>query len=186
MNTIMLPHSKRLYVVIGRRAVAGRLLDLAALLALRGPLQILDCGNRANPHPLARELRRLTDDPVRAFQNIQTSRAFTCYQVVVLLDQTAERLQENRPVLVFDLLATFYDESVSFLEGRRLLEHALQRIVEISRGAPVVVSASPPPAEFPQRKVYLDRLCRLADEIWDEPAPGDEKPQQMSLFAAGG
>ena len=31
----------------------------------RGPLLMLDCGNRANPLPLVRELRRLTHDPVR-------------------------------------------------------------------------------------------------------------------------
>lgn len=186
MNTLTLPTQNRLYVVIGRHAATGQLLDLSARLALLGPIQILDCGNRANPYPLIRELRRLTGDPVRALQQVQMARAFTCYQVNTLLDEAASRQAPSKPVLVFDLLSSFYDESVSYGESRRLLELALKRIKEISSRAPVVVSAAPPPTEFPQRKAFGEHLCSLADEIWEEVAPLVNQPMQLPLFAPGG
>ena len=91
MDTLTLPDSNELYVVVGGHLAAGRLLDLAARLSLRGPLLLLDCGNRANPIPLVRELRRLTQDPVKPLSNIQTARAFTCYQVTALLEDAASR-----------------------------------------------------------------------------------------------
>ena len=91
MQILTLPTTNQFYVIVGGQSAAERLLGLAAQLALRGPLLLLDCGNRANPLPLARELRRLTPDPVAALRGIQSARAFTCYQVVTLLEETASR-----------------------------------------------------------------------------------------------
>ena len=186
MDALIVPTQNRLYVVVGRHAAAERLLDLTARLALRGPVLILDCGNRANPYPLARELRRLTNDPVRALRNIQTARAFTCYQVITLLEGTARRPAPYYPVLIFDLLATFYDESVSYAESRRLLKLTLTLIQDISRGSPLMISAAPPHSDFPQRKHFLEALCERADEIWEEAPPPDNTAHQLSLFASGG
>lgn len=185
MDAIILPNANEFYLVVGRRAAAGRLIELAARLALRGPLLVLDCGNRANPQTLARELRRRTNDPVGALRNVVSARAFTCYQVVTLLDQTAGR-PIQQPVLIFDLLATFYDESVSYREGRRLLEHSIQQIQAIRRNAPVVASAAPPPDEFPQRQTFLNRLCSQAGEVWQEQLALAQELQQLPLFTEGG
>lgn len=185
MDALILPHTNEFYVVVGRHAAAERLLELAAQLALRAPLLVLDCGNRANPQALARSLRRFTNDPVGALQRIESARAFTCYQVVTLLEQTANR-PVQKPVLIFDLLATFYDESVSYREGRRLLEYAISQIQAIRRSAPVVASASPPPSEFPQRLAFLSHLCNRAEEVWQEQAAPVQEPQQPPLFNGEG
>jgi len=182
MEALTLPNSNQFFVVIGGRAAAGRLLDLAARLALNGPLFLLDCGNRANPLPLVRELRRQTNDPVRALGNIRAARAFTCYQVVALLEQFGF-FPLQPPVLIFDLLASFYDESVSFAEGRRLLEQCLRCLTHIHRSAPLLVSARPPLAGFPERKVFLEMLCGLAERCWIEETPQAQPPQQMSFFS---
>jgi hypothetical protein len=181
MDAITLPTTTQLYVVVGGQPAASHLLDLAARLALRGSLLLLDCGNRANPLPLVRELRRLTNDPVTALHNIQTARAFTCYQVATLLEQTA-RLPYQQPVLIFDLLATFYDENITYAESRRLLEHSLRCITQIRRSAAVVVSARPPLAAFPERKAFLEMVCGLSDRFWVEETPSADLPQQLSLF----
>ncbi|MCE1254063.1 MAG: hypothetical protein LWX83_11010 [Anaerolineae bacterium] len=181
MDILALPDSNQLYVVVGGHAAAGRLLNLAARLAVRSPLLILDCGNRANPIPLARELRRLTHDPVRALSNIHTARAFTCYQVIALLENAIHRPQKY-PVLIFDLLATFYDESVPYSEGRRLLEECIQLIGYIRLTSPLVVSAKPPPADFPERKSFLERICGFADQFWVEEMPPDALSRQLSFF----
>lgn len=185
MDAIILPSSNEFYVVIGRRAAAERLIELAARLALRGPLLILDCGNRANPQWLARELRRRTNDPVGALRNVRSARAFTCYQVVALLEQTSGRPLQQ-PVLIFDLLATFYDESVSYREGRLLLEYAIKRIQAIRQNAPVVASAAPPPEDFPQRQTFLNHLCSQAGEVWQEQLALAQESQQLPLFTGRG
>ncbi|GAP14328.1 hypothetical protein LARV_02095 [Longilinea arvoryzae] len=181
MDAITLPETNQLYVVVGGRAATQRLLDLAARLALRGPLLLLDCGNSANPLPLVRELRRLTIDPVRALGNIQLARAFTCYQVKALLEQVAF-FPAQQPLLIFDLLATFYDESVSDAEGRRLLEQSLHCIRHVRRSAPVLISVRQPPADFPEREAFVDLLCGFADQCWLEERVEPPPPAQMSLW----
>lgn len=182
MNKLALPETNQFYLVIGGAVAAGRLLDLAARLALRGPLLILDCGNRANPLPLARELRRLTSDPVAALGNAGAigARAFNCYQVTALIANVANRPQ-CCPTLVIDFLAAFYDESIAYHEGRRLLEQTLARLIQISRSAPVVVSAKPPPIDFPERNTFLEMLCRISDQIWNEESPQTQSPRQLSF-----
>jgi hypothetical protein len=182
MNAITLPDINQLYVVVGCPA-ASHLLDLAARLALRGPLLLLDCGNRANPLPLAKELRRLTNDPVAALGNMgaKGARAFNCYQVAALIGNAANRPIQY-PVLIFDLLAAFYDESVSYHEGRRLLDQSLSHITHIRRSAPLVVSAKPPPDDYPERKAFLEMLCRVSDQIWTEESSRAQLPQQLSFL----
>ena len=182
MDTITLPDANQLYVIIGGQTAAGRLLDLAAYLALRGKLLILDCGNRANPLPLVRELRRLTCDPVQALGNIRMARAFTCYQVVALLEQAGSS-PIQQPVLIFDMLASFYDESVPYAEGRRLLEQSLRCMTRLHRSAPLLVSARPPLADFPERRAFLEMLCHISDRYWIEETPQAPLPQQLSFFS---
>ncbi len=181
MDTITLPASNQLCVVIGGRLASGRLLEMAAHLALRGPLLLLDCGNRANPLPVVRALRRLTHDPLQALEHIQAARAFTCYQVAALFEQVSRR-PGPQPILIFDLLATFYDESVSYADGRRLLEHSLGCIDRLRQSAPVLVSARPPLADFPERSTFLDLLCHLSDRYWIEEIPAASTPRQGALF----
>jgi hypothetical protein len=182
MNELILPNSNKLYFVVGGGAANDRLLDLAAHLAIKGQLLILDCGNRANPLPLVRELRRLTYDPVRALANIRVARAFTCYQVTALLEGQANQ-PIQQPVLFFDLLATFYDESLTYIEGRRLLEQSLRCMTHICQSAPLLASSRPPPAEFPERKPFLELVCNQSDVLWLEEAPIVSQPEQLSFLS---
>jgi hypothetical protein len=183
MDEIALPNANQLYTVIGGREAASRLLELSARLALVGPLLILDCGNHANPLPIARQLRRLTGDPVGALGNIQAARAFTCYQVVVLIEQLEQRTPIQQPVIIFDLLASFYDESIDYREGLRLLEHALDCLARVRSTAPLLVSARPPLADFPERKTFVEMLLRISDRFWIEEAPAPPAQLQLSLFS---
>lgn len=182
MDILSIPETNQLYVVIGGREATRRLLDLTARLALRGPLLLLDCGNRANPLAIVRELRRLTADPLAALQHVRVSRAFTCYQVVALLEQVGG-LSNPQPILVFDLLATFYDESIPFAEGRQLLERCFACLTRLCRAAPLLVSARPPLADFPERHVFLEMLCKIAGQSWVEVPNLPQQPQQLSLFS---
>ncbi|HVN55323.1 MAG TPA: hypothetical protein VMT46_13400 [Anaerolineaceae bacterium] len=185
MDSIVVSMTNQLYLVIAPEPAAPRLLELTARLALRGPSLLLDCGNCAQPYTLARELRRLTPDPVRALAHLHVARAFTCYQVATLLEEAAMAGFTDQAVLVFDLLATFYDENVTCAESRRLLARSLGCIQVLARRAPVVVSARPPHAAFPERKSFLEDLRALASLVWEEPVPSDEMPKQLPLFLDG-
>jgi hypothetical protein len=69
------------------------MLDLAARLALRGELRVLDGGNSFNAYTVARNLGRLVGGGgsalEEALQRIQVARAFTCYQVLTLLNRNS-------------------------------------------------------------------------------------------------
>lgn len=163
--------------VVPRRAIQP-LLGLAARLALCAPLQVLDGGNCFNAYVVAQALCKETQEVEAALERIHVARAFTCYQMVTLLDETP-----TTPVatLVLDLLATFRDETVPLAERRRLLEHCLERLKCLAEAAPLCVSASPdggPPMSRQNRQRHpqqgdglLARLEQAADQVWRFSAP---------------
>jgi hypothetical protein len=183
MDDIALPNTNQLYTIIGGHEASNRLLELSARFAIVGRLLILDCGNRANPLPIVRELRRLTDDPIAALGNIRTARAFTCYQVVALLEQLEQRTTPiETPVILFDLLTSFYDESIDYGEGLRLLSYSLDCLAHVRSTAPLLISARPPIEDFPERRVFLDMLLRISDRYWIEQPPLSSQEHQLNLF----
>jgi len=183
---LALPLPNELLVVFGPHAGGTRMLDLAARLALRGPLYILDCGNRSNMYHVAKALRPLTADPAGKLQNIRLSRAFTCYQVLALLEKL--RPETGVPVLILDLLATFMDESVQLEESTLLFEKTLHCIKSASRVTPVVSSAKPLLSISSPRLVLLAHLKRHATQIWEELSlmPPAAVELQPSLFIENG
>ena len=129
MNLLSLPTSDHLMLVIAPYAARTAMLDLAAQLAAHGPLRVLDGGNQFNVYPVARSIRRHTPDLNAALQRIFLSRAFTCYQMAVMLNETAAA---PVPTLALDLLATFYDENVTLIESQRLLRGCLDQLHRMS------------------------------------------------------
>mgnify|MGYP000942079707 FL=1 len=163
---LALPLSNELLVLFGPHAGGGRMLDLAARLSLRGPLYMLDCGNRSNIYRVARELRGLTGDPAGMLKNIRLSRAFTCFQVYALLEKLMP--EAGVPVLVMDLLSTFMDESVQAAESALIFTRTLDCIERTSRVVPVVVSAKPLLSISSPRLGLLAEIKRRATHIWEE------------------
>ncbi|MCP4418015.1 MAG: hypothetical protein GY805_15440, partial [Chloroflexi bacterium] len=93
-------------LVIGSHAERMQMLELSAVLALRGSVRVLDGGNSYDALYVARYIRRHTVRLDEALKRISVARAFTCYQMVTLLQQTAVF---PSPTLVLDLLTTFGD-----------------------------------------------------------------------------
>lgn len=185
-SELVLPLPNELFVVFGPHAGGARMLDLSARLALRGPLYILDCGNRSNMYYVAKSLRGLTADPAGMLKNIRLSRAFTCYQVHSLLEKLVP--EAGVPVLILDLLSTFMDESVQLDESLMIFEKTLRCIKNASRVAPVVASAKPLLSISSPRLVLLAQLKRQATQIWEETSllPPAENAVQPSLFTGAG
>ncbi|HEY59494.1 MAG TPA: hypothetical protein G4N92_02235 [Anaerolineae bacterium] len=174
MDALTLPLTNSLLVLVAPHAASALMLELAARLAVAGRLRVLDGGNCFNVYPVARAVRRRTAELQAALARIQLARAFTCYQMAVML---AEVPCDGVPTLVIDLLATFYDENVSLAETRRLLDTSVHHLRRMSKRAPVVVSAKPPAPICPERGVLLEELQDAASQSWQmEPLPAPAPP----------
>jgi hypothetical protein len=152
----------QLLLVMGEHAASTWMLELAAWLAIQGQARVLDGGNRFNAYPVAHAVRRQNQDPRAALNRIQLSRAFTCYQVDALL---TEWQPVSYPTLVFDLLATFYDESVNLPESQRLLLRVLWQLEQLSKLGPVVVSTRMPATICAERMVLYEMLKARAGSM---------------------
>jgi hypothetical protein len=139
-------------LLVGPRSLNPTLLTVIARLAqgdLSPAVCVLDAGNRFNAYTVARAARGRPD----VLNRITVSRAFTCYQVLSLLENSSsapfghqatapqERIATggmlpSRPVrpagpltfVVLDLLNTFYDESVQVGERKRLLRDCIRHL----------------------------------------------------------
>lgn len=181
MNAITVPLTKQVVVLVAPLAARDAMLDLAAKLSLAGPLRVLDGGNLFNAYRVARAVRRQTALLEDALNGIRLSRAFTCYQMLALL---AETPPGATPVLVLDLLCTFYDESVPLAETRRLLDLALSHLRRLAQHAPVVVSTRPPAQSGRERLALLDRLQEELPTHFLYPEALPEPVLQPALFPA--
>jgi hypothetical protein len=171
------PFDRQLLVIAGPHAVSGYMLELAARFAQRGPLRVLDGGNRFNAYSVARQLRRNgTQDQTTALNRIRVARAFTCHQVLSLLENTA---LEAQPALGIDLLDTFYDESVDVEERRRLALKCAAHLRRLSQLAVVVVSLRPPPPPREDPTGILQIIQEAADQLVFHQPP---EPAQIPLL----
>ena len=165
-----------LVVVYASHAARDEISHVATELALRGPVTVLDGGNRFQPYRIAQLLRRHTVDVSTAANRIFVRRAFTCYQMLALLEDTPAR---QHPYLVLDLLTTFYDEQVSLQEAHRLLEACLSQLIRIGMNAPVAVTLGAPTLE--ERIFLVEKVCARADVVFMKDAPVSQDTQ-LSLF----
>lgn len=177
-----MPLPPKRFLAIGAHALSDRMLQLISALALRQTVTVLDCGNRSNMYAVARLIRPYTSDPVSVMNNIRLSRAFTCYQVLAMV-QGAAKNPLRGPLVLLDLLATFLDEDVELKDCQRLLKHSLDILEKMSHLAPVVISTRPIPAIAKNRNVLLEQLKSSVDICWEEPLslPGSQE-LQLALF----
>ena len=177
------PLIPKIYLVLGRQTVSDKMLQLIAALALRQPLTVLDCGNRSNMYAVAKLIRPYTSDPVAVLGHIRLSRAFTCIQVLTMLEAVAARPQTSDPCIVLDLLSTFLDEDVNLPDAERMMDRSLACLRAISQTAPVVISARPLPLIARERASLYEALHEAADTRWAEPEALTAGHLQPALFA---
>lgn len=150
---------------------------LLAELALRGPLTVLDGGNRFPAYRIAQEIRRHSVDVYRISEQLFLRRAFTAYQIVHLLESAPA---VGHPLVLLDLLATFQDDQVQPQEAGRLLSICLNHIHRLSLTAPVALYVDSRIAE--EKTFLLEQLCERADEVFvSQPDPASSL-SQLSLF----
>lgn len=136
------------------------LLDLVARLALPQPIQVIVGGNRFDAHQLARIIRRHTVQLDQTLARIQQARPFTCYQTLKLLEET----EPTTPLVLIDMLTTFYDENISDSESVRLTGIAITHLQRLSRQAPVLVTLRP--SATATRPSLINLVREIADEVY--------------------
>jgi hypothetical protein len=161
------PH--QLHLVLASHHVQRQMMTLlTARLAAMGRVRLVDAGNCFDGYGLARQLRQETPRWQQALERVSVARAFTCYQVETLL---AESVSDVSPVLVLNLLDTFYDENVNLNERLRLLKVSLGELQRLHRSAAVAVSTCFPAPDQPAD--LLEMLTRAAGQVFtfEEPQP---------------
>ena len=170
----------RLTLLWGSRAPTRTLLGLLTFVAAQGqPVRVFDGGNSFDGYFVARLARRLDPEPQPVLARIQLSRAFTCFQLAQLIEDSPSQRQ---PLFLLNLLDTFYDESVSLREVERLLTTTLIHLKRLAAVGPVVVGSQEPRTLIKERWSLLDRLQAAVDTAWLLRPPHEEPPLQPPLF----
>jgi hypothetical protein len=180
MSTNIIPHpvSGQILLLISPISTLNTLFDLIARLALQNNLYILDGGNAFQGYTLASALRRRTPDIASPMQRVLLSRAFTCYQMSVLL---SESHFDPYPIVVLDFLSTFYDQSVRATERHRLLISCIHHLQRLSQQAPVAVWVRRRSVIPEDALPFLEILKQSAGQVWYPPRPA-AAPQQLTLL----
>ena len=176
MNIIPALQTGALVVVYAPQAALEESSVITAQLVLRGEVTVLDGGNRFQAYRVAHLIRRQTPDVRAAAERLFIRRAFTCYQMLALLENTPS---ERQPFLVLDLLATFYDDHVPTHEASRLLDACLTQLERLHSAAPVAITLAPPQVE--ERAFLVERVCSKADQLFtlELPAPQPYQPDLL-------
>ena len=159
MNTNLELRTGSWLLVMGPHTILSTLLAMTARLGEGGSLRVLDGGNRFNAFAVARAARGRPE----VLSRITVSRAFTCYQVLSLLESTPAI---PIPFVVLDFLNTFYDESVQLGERKRLLRACITHLERLELAAGGLVSAHPSKVPSQAALELLEMLARAAKDTY--------------------
>jgi hypothetical protein len=176
MENNLLHRRAGLIIVKIDRTASEQTARLSAELVRHGPLTVLDGGNCFPFYRIARLLRAPVNESAAAIGRLYIHRAFTCYQMLALLESTPAL---HQLYLVLDLLGTFYDEQIPEWDVSHLLDACIGQVKRLCLHAPVTLLLFPP--LLPERAHLYERVCQQADQVFgfSEPLPG---PVQPTLF----
>jgi hypothetical protein len=132
---------------------------------------ILDCGRQYDASLVARAAHGRKE----IMDRIGIQRAFICSETTRLIQQTPAG---KRPVVILDLLSSFYDENVRMSTRIYLFGRILVHLERLSRGAGLAVIVPPPPSPS---DYFLNRLIDSAPRVLPYHIPPSNS-QQLKLF----
>ncbi len=104
------------------------------------PVLVVDAANRFDPYGLVREARARGLAPREALARVRITRAFTCHQLVRLLQEILPpALEPGCLVLLLGPVSLFYDEQVPLAEQRRLFRDLTQLLGRIKSQAALLL-----------------------------------------------
>ena len=167
---------------------------LAQLAGSGRPVYVVDGDNVFRSYHIARFARDLKLDPRLALAQVQVSRAFTCYQLVEIIERLSHRANTADGVglncagiVCLGLLGTLYDEDVKWPEAGRLLQEVIIHLKALAERGPVIVTARPPATRAQNRLGLLQVLMQQADVVRIvESDRRDERSVQLPLRLRSG
>jgi hypothetical protein len=154
--------------------------DLISELALRGPVTVLDGGNCFPAYRITQLVRRKSQQINAISQRVFVQRAFTCYQMVSLLENASVL---SHPHIVLNLLSTFQDDQIHPREADRLLTICRAHIERLCLAAPVAITLEP--VVLAEKEFLLKRICEKADEVFTSQPTPNSREEQLSFFQLG-
>ena len=173
-DLVIRPRHLLLVVTAGRET--EKITGLIAVLARRGPLQLVAGSEWLPAYGLARLLRQSTVEVKQTLERVRLARAFTCYQ---LLDLLAGVRPDPEPLLVLNFLHNFYSPDIPLPVRLRVLDQCRQHLQRLSACKPVAVMIQEAPAA--EYRQFHALLACIADEILQAGAGPDEL-SQPALF----
>lgn len=110
--------------------------DLIAHLILKGPLFVISGDEWLPAFALPRIIRSHTTHVKRIMDHLYTVRASTCYR---LLDSLLSTAPNGEPILVLELLNTFYDDDIPLRTRLLKLRDCCRELKRLSYHRPVIV-----------------------------------------------
>ncbi len=143
------------------------------------PVFVVDAANRFDPYLLAREGRKRGLPPDHVLQRVQVARAFTCHQLVQLVQEglpAALAGVTRALVIILGPCSLFYDEQVPLAERRRLFRTLVVALATIKKRAALwFLQPELPPQVANQHFGRL--LARLADRVIRVGAAHEARPR---------
>lgn len=150
---------------------------LLAELVQRGPLTVLDSGNRFPAYRIVQEIRKRGPHIKEGTERLFLRRAFTAYQTLHLLESASATAH---PHILLDLLAPLQDDQLHLREADRLLTQYLLHIERLALNAPILLCLTTQVRE--EKSFLLQRLTDRADQIFTRTNPTLPQPSQLPLF----
>jgi hypothetical protein len=139
-----------------RKVLRSAMQELVDRFAMQEAVQVIVGGNWISFDGLPLLLGERAGSLYEILDNISVSRAETCYQMV----DTLQALQPSAaPLIITDMLTSFYEKDLTEQEVGMLLKKCLDRIKYLSLFAPVLIDADGDAA----RPQLLARLEDCAD-----------------------
>jgi hypothetical protein len=137
------------------RGLSATMHEFISKFARSGPVYVVVGDNRISFDQLPRSLGEDIGHTYEIMDRIWVSRAETCYQtkdVLSALDPC------GAPLVILDMLESFYEEDLSISEVTLTLRSCMERIHQLSEASPVVISASSS-SERPSLIRLLEGAC---------------------------
>jgi hypothetical protein len=171
------PQPSKILLIVGNgKTVWPDSQRIADALGMEGALRLILGSNRYSLNYLPVQVASRQIDIYKVLNQIQVSRAETCYQMLDVLETTQA---SQTPLMIVELLSTFYDVNLSDKEVDGILSRCLVEIHRLGRG-PLLITAD----NDARRPGLMEKLLNSADFLLEMVPDANEHPisPQLSLF----
>lgn len=175
-NLVPLAHQGSIYLFQGENKILFTAMqELVFRFAMQGEVKVVVGANRISFDRLPLILGDRAGEVYEIMDRILISRAETCFQ---MQDVLAYLEPDPSPIVITDMLESFYEKDLSINEVSLLLKKCVRRIHQLSETAPVLISAE----GDAQRPGLLEALERHCDErFYFQPSEDLETITQAEL-----